>query len=87
MKAIGDMREVVKNEKTNLLQLEEHFYQLNDVAEPNVFRNLFPYDEDARRLHLMTVSCRIICRKKSGSRIPHSGMDSSPELRIRQSRS
>ncbi|MEE0390740.1 MAG: 2-isopropylmalate synthase [Clostridia bacterium] len=39
------MREVVKNEKTNLLQLEEHFYQLNDVAEPNVFRNLFPYDE------------------------------------------
>lgn len=45
MKAIGDMREVVKNEKTNLLQLEEHFYQLNDVAEPNVFRNLFPYNE------------------------------------------
>ena len=45
MKAIGDMREVVKNEKTNLLQLEEHFYQLNDVTEPNVFRNLFPYDE------------------------------------------
>ena len=45
MKAIGDMREVVKNEKTNLLQLEEHFYQLNDVSEPNVFRNLFPYDE------------------------------------------
>ena len=45
MKAIGDMREVVKNEKTNLLQLEEHFYQLNDVTEPNVFRHLFPYDE------------------------------------------
>ena len=45
MKAIGDMREVVKKEKTKLLQLEEHFYQLNDVAEPNVFRNLFPYDE------------------------------------------
>ena len=45
MKAIGEMREVVKNEKTNLLQLEEHCYQLNDVAEPNVFRNLFPYDE------------------------------------------
>ena len=48
MKAIGDMREVVKNEKTNLLQLEEHFYQLNDVAEPNVFRNLFPYDEEPK---------------------------------------
>ena len=39
------MREVVMNEKTNLLQLEEHFYQLVDVEEPNVFRNLFPYEE------------------------------------------
>lgn len=39
------MREVVMNDKTNLLQLEEHFYQLADVEEPNTFRNLFPYDE------------------------------------------
>jgi len=39
------MREVVMNKKTNLLQLEEHFYQLADVKEPNVFHNLFPYDE------------------------------------------
>ena len=39
------MREVVMNQKTNLLQLEEHFYQLVDVEEPNVFQNLFPYDE------------------------------------------
>ena len=39
------MREVVMNQKTNLLQLEEHFYQLADVSEPNVFRNLFSYDE------------------------------------------
>ena len=39
------MREVVMNQKTNLLQLEEHFYQLVDVEEPNVFHNLFPYDE------------------------------------------
>ena len=39
------MREVVMNKKTNLLQLEEHFYQLVDVEEPNVFRNLFPYSE------------------------------------------
>ena len=39
------MREVVMNHHTNLLQLEEHFYQLVDVAEPNVFRNLFPYEE------------------------------------------
>ena len=38
-------RKVYFDKHTNLLQLEEHFYQLNDVAEPNVFRNLFPYDE------------------------------------------
>ncbi len=35
------MREVVMNDKSNLLQLEEHFYQLVDVDEPNTFRNLF----------------------------------------------
>ena len=39
------MREVVMNDKSNLLQLEEHFYQLVDVDEPNTFRNLFPYEE------------------------------------------
>ena len=39
------MRDVVMNDKTNLLQLEEHFYQLVDVDEPNTFRNLFPYEE------------------------------------------
>ena len=30
------MREVIMNQKTNLLQLEEHFYQLVDVEEPDV---------------------------------------------------
>ncbi|MGN0153462.1 MAG: 2-isopropylmalate synthase [Lachnospiraceae bacterium] len=38
-------RLVVNNEKTNLLELEEHMYHLVDVEKPNVFRNLFPYDE------------------------------------------
>ncbi|HEX3078448.1 MAG TPA: 2-isopropylmalate synthase [Lachnospiraceae bacterium] len=38
-------RKVFKNQHTNLLQLEEHLYPLVDVATPNVFRNLFPYDE------------------------------------------
>lgn len=40
-----DNRIVVNNEKTNLLELEEHMYHLVDVEKPNVFRNLFPYDE------------------------------------------
>ena len=38
-------RKVKMNEKTNLLELEEHMYPLVDVQSPNVFRNLFPYDE------------------------------------------
>lgn len=38
-------RKVYKNSHNNLLQLEEHIYPLVDVEKPNVFRNLFPYDE------------------------------------------
>lgn len=38
-------RRVYKNNKNNLLQLEEHMYPMVDVDTPNVFRNLFPYDE------------------------------------------
>lgn len=40
-----DNRAVRTNEQTNLLELEEHMYHLVDVDKPNVFRNLFPYDE------------------------------------------
>lgn len=38
-------RAVRMNLHTNLLELEEHMYPLVDVQTPNVFRNLFPYDE------------------------------------------
>ncbi|MDO5522064.1 MAG: 2-isopropylmalate synthase [bacterium] len=38
-------RRVFKNSHNNLLQLEEHMYPLVDTDKPNVFRNLFPYDE------------------------------------------
>ncbi len=40
-----DNRKVYLNEHSNLLQLEEHMYPLVDVKSPNVFRNLFRYDE------------------------------------------
>ncbi len=33
------------NSKNNLLQIEEHMYILDDVQKPNVFRNMFPYEE------------------------------------------
>ncbi len=38
-------RKVRLNQQTNLLELEEHMYPLVDVETPNVFRNLFHYDE------------------------------------------
>ena len=38
-------RKVLMNQHNNLLELEEHMYQLVDVETPNIFRNLFPYDE------------------------------------------
>ncbi|MGO5051399.1 2-isopropylmalate synthase [Lachnospiraceae bacterium LCP25S3_G4] len=38
-------RKVYMNNHTKLLELEEHMYPLVDVSSPNVFRNLFPYDE------------------------------------------
>lgn len=40
-----EARKVKKNDFTNLLELEEHIYPLVDVDTPNVYRNLFPYDE------------------------------------------
>ncbi len=38
-------RPVSMNSKNNLLQIEEHMYILDDVEKPNVFRNMFPYEE------------------------------------------
>ena len=38
-------RKVYMNKQNNLLALEEHMYPLVDVETPNIFRNLFPYDE------------------------------------------
>ena len=42
---IMENRKVYLNHSNNLLQLEEHMYPLVDVEKPNVFRNLFHYDE------------------------------------------
>ena len=38
-------RKVKFDSHTSLLQLEEHMYPLVDVKTPNVFHNLFPYEE------------------------------------------
>ena len=74
-----DNRKVYMNYHNNLLQLEEHMYPLVDVDTPNVFRNLFPYDEVPK--------IAFNDRMRSGSPIRHFGMDSSPVHRIRRSRS
>ncbi|HOO28125.1 MAG TPA: 2-isopropylmalate synthase [Lachnospiraceae bacterium] len=41
----NDNRVVRMNSQNNLLELEEYMYILADVETPNVFRNLFPYEE------------------------------------------
>lgn len=54
-------RPITMNEHNNLLQIEEHMYQLQDVEKPNAFRNMFPYDE-IPKIPLMTEWFRIICQ-------------------------
>ena len=41
-------RPVKMNVHTNLLEIEEKMYQLNDVENPNTFRNMFPYSQIPR---------------------------------------
>ena len=38
-------RKIVINPHNNLLSFEEYFYALQDVEEPNTYRNIFPYTE------------------------------------------
>ena len=40
-----DNRKVIIDPHNNLLSFEEHFYHLQDVEEPNTYRNIFPYEE------------------------------------------
>lgn len=61
-------RKVRLNQHTNLLELEEHMYPLVDVDTPNVFRNLFHYEEILKIAFNDRILCRI-CRMKSGSQI------------------
>ena len=78
-------RKVYLDKHTNLLQLEEHMYPLVDVDTPNVFRNLFHYDEIPK----IAFNDRIVphsMRMRSGLRIRHSGMDSSREHPIQRIR-
>ena len=43
-RAYFENRPITMNEHNNLLRIEEHMYQLQDVEKPNAFRNMFPYD-------------------------------------------
>ena len=38
-------RKVYLDRQSNLLQLEEHMYNMVEVEDPRVFRNMFPYSE------------------------------------------
>ena len=78
-------RKVFLNKHTNLLELEEHMYPLVDVDTPNVFRNLFHYDEIPK----IAFNDRIVPHNmpdEYGSQTQHSEMVSSRELHIRLNR-
>ena len=79
-------RRVTMNNKTNLLELEEHMYPLVDVKTPNVFRNLFPYSEVPK----IAFNDRVVPHhmpEESGSRIRPSVTGSSPVLPTAPNRS
>ena len=42
---IGDNMKVELNEKSNLLEYDTYKFELQDVAEPNLYREIFPYNE------------------------------------------
>ena len=60
-------RKVFLNEHTNLLELEEHMYPLVDVDTPNVFRNLFRYDEIPK----IAFNDRIVPHQYAGRNLDH----------------
>ena len=78
-------RKVYLDKHTNLLQLEEHMYPLVDVTHRMCSGTCFIMMR-FRRLRLMIVLYRTVCRMRSGSRIRHSGMDSSREHPIQRIR-
>ena len=55
--------------KTNLLEQKSYKYSLQDVADPNLYRDIYPYDSASRS----TIGAsRWGCRKTSGSPIRRS---------------
>lgn len=53
------------DKKSNLLMTNRYQYSLQDVAEPNLYRELYDY-ESIPRLHSTCAMCRKTCRTKSG---------------------
>ena len=81
-----DNRSVRLNKKSNLLKLDEYMYPLVDTDKPNVFRNLFPYEEVPK----IAFNDRIVPHEMPEDiwiTIQLSAMDSSQERRIQQIRS
>ena len=61
--------------KTNLLEENDYRYSLQDVKNPVLYRDVYNYDEVPK---VAFNHRRGPCRRISGSRIPLSGMVSSP---------
>lgn len=44
----GEITMISKNEHSNLLEISQYKYSLQDVDDPNLYRDLYPYDEIPR---------------------------------------
>ncbi len=42
---IGGADMIELNPSIHLLEMDQYKYELQDVAEPQLFRNIYPYDE------------------------------------------
>ena len=78
-------RKIVINPHNNLLSFEEYFYALQDVEEPNTYRNIFPLYGDTQNC-VQPTRC---ANEYAGGNMDYrygSGQSSSRERPIRQSR-
>ena len=56
---------IEKNKHSNLLEQAQYKYSLQDVDEPNLYREIYPYDE-VPRLPSTTDACRYVCPTRYG---------------------
>ncbi len=56
---------LVISKNSNLLEQDPYRYSLQNISEPHLYREFFPYDE-VPRSPLTSASVRSVCRSTSG---------------------